>query len=212
MQDLCCCCCGGGGLLSRILRIFFTPEKYPGHNNSLRGSAAVGMGAFVAGFAWQPMLNVSKEQFDFEFNASMVFVGLVCGLLFFIGYAIGIFIFIQRNVWSSSIREFIRQITLAIGVMGSAAFFVGTDVDFHGRHINGLGRNWLANVVGVRGGNPFVDCLKAGFSTALGFMIVGTILIVIVPTNYLWTTSRYKQYIIKEDVTNVTVETDERSM
>jgi hypothetical protein len=92
-KQICC----GGGMLSKGLRVFFTPEKYPGHNDALHESAAVCLGAFCAGYTWQPMVDISKEML-YSFNTTMALVGFVCSTLFFIGYSFGIFIFIRRNV------------------------------------------------------------------------------------------------------------------
>jgi hypothetical protein len=177
-----------------ILRIFFTPEKYPGHNIAFRETTAVSIGAFCSGFAWQPMVDFSQDK-AYTFNTTMALVGAVCGALFFVGYAFGIYICVRRNVWNSSYVEFIRDITLALCVMGSTGFFVGTDINYP--------KNWLRDIVGVRDEeNHFLDCLKAGFSTFLGFMVIGTILICIIPTQYLWTTARYNININGNDNDN----------
>jgi hypothetical protein len=139
--------------------------------------AAVWLGAFCAGYDWQPMVDFSSEML-YSFNTTMALVGFVCGTLYFIGYSFGIFIFIRRNVWSS-FHEFVREITLAI-----CDIFVGTDVDFP--------KNWLRDVVGERDGEDvFLDSLRLGFSIFLGFMVASTILIIIVSPQYLWTTTRY---------------------
>ena len=168
----------------RIVRLMLTPSNYPGHSGALRDSAAVSLGAFVSGFAWQPLVNVASEDLQLSFNSAMAFVGVCCGTIFFIGYSIGIFMFIRRKVWDDNVHV-LQEISLALGVFGSAAFFVGT--------VDGtFSNNWLSTIVGVRDGEyPILDCLKAGFSTFLGFIILSLILYLFVPNQFLWMTAKH---------------------
>ena len=168
----------------RIVRLMFTPSNYPGHSNALRDSAAVSLGAFVSGFAWQPLVNVASVDLQLSFNSAMAFVGVCCGTIFFIGYSLGIFMFIRRKVWDDNVHV-LQEISLALGVFGSAAFFVGTTYDI-------FSINWLSTIVGVRDGEyPILDCLKAGFSTFLGFMTLSLILYLFVPNQFLWMTAKH---------------------
>jgi len=168
----------------RIVRLMLTPSNYPGHSGALRDSAAVSLGAFVSGFAWQPLVNVASEELQLSFNSAMTFVGVCCGAIFFIGYSFGIFMFIRRKVWDDNVHV-LQEISLALGVFGSAACFVGT-AD------NVFSDNWLSTIVGVRDGEyPILDCLKAGFSTFLGFMTLSLVLYILVPNQFLWMTAKH---------------------
>ena len=168
----------------RIVRLMFTPSNYPGHSDALRDSAAVSVGAFVSGFAWQPLVNVASEDLQLSFNSAMAFVGVCCGTIFFIAYSLGIYMFIRRKVWDNNIHV-LQEISLAVCVMGAASFFVGTTY-------NAFANNWLENAVGVRDGEyPMLDCLKAGFSTFLGFMTLSLILYLLVPNQFLWMTAKH---------------------
>jgi len=175
----------------RIVRLIFTPSGYPGHNSALRDSAAVSFGAFLAGFAWQPLVNVASDELQLSFNSAMAFVGVCCGTIFFIGYTFGIYMFIRRKVWDDNIHA-LQEISLALGVFGSAAFFVGT-AD------NVFSDNWLSKIVGVRDGEyPMLDCLKAGFSTFLGFVTLSLVLYILVPNQFLWMTAKHNFELSEE--------------
>ena len=81
---------------------------------------------------------------------------------------------------SSTKIDFIRDVSLCIAVAGAAAFFVGTDFGFP--------QNWLRSVVGERdGSDKFLDCLRSGFSTFLGFICFSIAQILLIPNRYLWT-------------------------
>jgi len=95
----------------RIVRLMFPPSNYPGHNGALRDSAAVCCGAFISGFAWQPLVNVASEELQLSFHTAMAFVGVCCGTIFFIGYSIGIFMFIRRKVWDDNVHV-LQEISL----------------------------------------------------------------------------------------------------
>ena len=168
-----------------MLRIIFTPAPFPGTYNSLMDSLAVSIGAFSAGCAWQPMVNHCSSKM-LNFNAAASLVGFVCGTFFFFGYALGKFLFLGRKkAGLETLRGVLRDVSLAVGVMGAAAFFVGTDVQFPD--------NWLQDVVGERSGNSIpLDCLKSGFSTFLGFVCVSFVLVFLLPAPYLWTTARFE--------------------
>jgi len=168
-----------------MLRIIFTPAPFPGTYNSLMDSLAVSIGAFCAGCAWQPMVNHCSSKM-LNFNAAASLVGFVCGTFFFFGYALGKVLFLGRKkAGLETLRGIARDVSLAVGVMGAAAFFVGTDVQFPD--------NWLQDVVGERSGeNIALDCLKSGFSTFLGFVCVSFVLVFLLPAPYLWTTARFE--------------------
>ena len=170
-------------IVYRIVPSMFTPSPYPGHNTAVRDSLAVGIGAFVSGFAWQPLVNVAASSLQLGFTTAMVFVGGCCGVLFFLGYAVGIYVCLRRSVWHHNLTYFLRDVSLAVGVMGSAAFFVGTDMTYP--------NNWLVDIVGERDGTvTILNCLKAGFSTFLGFMVMSLVVLLLVPNNLLWMTQR----------------------
>ena len=170
-------------IVYRIVPSMFTPSPYPGHNAAVRDSLAVGIGAFVSGFAWQPLVNVAASSLQMGFTTAMVFVGGCCGVLFFLGYAVGIYVCLRRSVWHHNLTYFLRDVSLAVGVMGSAAFFVGTDMTYP--------NNWLEDIVGERDGTvTILNCLKAGFSTFLGFMVMSLVVLLLVPNKLLWMTQR----------------------
>lgn len=79
-----------------------------------------------------------------------------------------------------------------MGVFGSAAFFVGT--------VDGtFSDNWLSAIVGVRDGEyPMLDCLKAGFSTFLGFVTLSLVLYILVPNQFLWMTAKHNFELSEE--------------
>lgn len=138
-----------------------------------------------------PLVNVASEDLQLSFNAAMAFVGVCCGTIFFIGYSLGIYIFIRRKVWDDNVHV-LQEVSLALGVFGSAACFVGTSD-------NVFSDNWLSTVVGVRDGEyPILDCLKAGFSTFLGFMTLSLVLYLLVPNKFLWMTAKHNFELSEE--------------
>ena len=76
-------------------------------------------------------------------------------------------------------QEFVRDATLAFGVMGSTAVFVGTCSGWHG--------NWLQSLVGERNGTEVADIGMASFATIVGFAMVTLPLLLVVPPQWMWT-------------------------
>eukprot|EP00041_Stephanoeca_diplocostata_P027597 m.762100 g.762100 ORF g.762100 m.762100 type:complete len:322 (+) comp23208_c1_seq24:294-1259(+) len=147
---------------------FFTPV--------LKECAVLAAGAFCSGSIWQPMLQAVSATVK-SFTLGALCVGLACGTAFFAGITIAEYIMQGK---ASSKIEVIRNVTLSIVVWGGAAFFVGTDVAYKG--------NWLAPIVGERGGETKgYESVKAGWSTALGYLVFQLLLMLLVPMGLLWT-------------------------
>ena len=176
-----------------MLRCFFPPKEYPGNCELLRECFCLGFACFWSGFAWQPLVNFAIARF--MFTTAAVFVGSICGTIFLCGMYVANALLIAgrklscRNTNSHHTVipqqiDFIRDASCSMAVVGAAAFFVGTDVNWS------YPENWLVNVVGVRSGeNPVLDCLKAGFSTFLGFALVSFVQILILPHRFLWSST-----------------------
>lgn len=120
--------------------------------------------AFSSGTVWQPALNFSQNNgLNFEF--AMAFVGVVCATCFFLGMQLGRIV--TNSLARARSEENLKTMdaTLAVSVGYATAFFVGTD--------SGYTANWLQPAVGERAiynaSEFFEDCLRAGFSTFLGF-------------------------------------------
>ena len=176
-----------------ILRCFFPQTEYPGHHELLRECFVLGFACFWSGFAWQPLVDVAHPRF--MFTTAAVFVGSICGTIFLCGmYVANTLLIAGRKLLCHNTNshhtvipkqiDFIRDVSCSVAVVGAAAFFVGTDINWS------YPENWLVNVVGVRSGDdPVLDCFKAGFSTFLGFALVSFIQILILPHRFLWSST-----------------------
>ena len=154
------------------------------HSRSIRDAVTPGLvlapASFLSGAFWQPLVNTLFRA-GATFEIGSLLTGCGCGVAFFIG--LGLTGSLVRTTTSTAV---LKDATLSIAVAGAAAFFVGTDVAWHG--------NWLQGLVGERtGDSPIVDCLRAGLSTLVGFCALGGLLIVFVPTRLLWTTADQPQ-------------------
>ena len=71
---------------------------------------------------------------------------------------------------------------LSISIGGATAFFVGTDVAY----ADGAG-NWLRPVVGIEDAEAAaIGCVKAGCSTALGFVSAQSLQNLVMPAGKCW--------------------------
>jgi len=143
-----------------------SPEKF------WKEAGIVCTGSILSGSAWQGALD-SCIAGDFQFEVGMLGTGFACGMLFWTGLKAG------RSWTRSSTQGSWGDATLSWACGGASAFFVSTDRRYHG--------NWLQAVTGERTGESGVDVLRAGLSTMLGFLVVQVLLIVLVPTGFLWT-------------------------
>ena len=160
----------GQAILSSILAYW----EWKGCLDMIGVGAVLMCGSFLSGTVWQPLVNAFATA-DLGFSAAAALTGLCCGSSFFVGMLLGIKLIGKITDWS-----ILMVATLAATIGGATALFVGTDVQFSG--------NWLGNAVGERqGDNKFVDCLRAAFSTTLGFFMVQLILNAVVPLGSLWT-------------------------
>eukprot|EP00658_Telonema_sp_P-2_P024451 TRINITY_DN19825_c0_g3_i1.p1 TRINITY_DN19825_c0_g3~~TRINITY_DN19825_c0_g3_i1.p1 ORF type:complete len:287 (-),score=55.97 TRINITY_DN19825_c0_g3_i1:246-1106(-) len=188
----------GQALLTTILAYW----RFEGWMVVARDAAILAVGAFISGSAWEPMVQATRS---LDFTWAALTTGVVCGTGFFLGitgmqwvlppqsptpslkgpisseeskYSAGEDCEIQvtetRSIdWSSNL-------TLSVAVMGAAAFFVATDIAFHG--------NWLQTVLGERDGSSKIrDCALSGSSTMMGFWFVQIFFVLVVPPGYLWT-------------------------
>eukprot|EP00039_Didymoeca_costata_P024092 m.9245 g.9245 ORF g.9245 m.9245 type:complete len:290 (-) comp4030_c0_seq2:38-907(-) len=152
----------------------------PYQRESLREACIVASGSFCSGTAWQPLVTTVYNA-NIPFTGGALVVGAVCGLCFFIGVTIAseLFEFFAKRERGWPLPQ-VRDITLAIAVMGAAACFVGTDEHYEG--------NWLSVLVGERKGNSVgLDSFKAGFSTFLGYCAFQLLLAILIPWGWLWT-------------------------
>jgi hypothetical protein len=160
-----------------LLLILFPPKELPGYRNATGDTFVVGFASFFSGFAWQPLVNWTYSRFPFTIAA--LFVGSMCGTIFLVGILVANSLLQLKPVVPKK-KDFIRDVSLCIAVAGAAAFFVGTDFGFP--------QNWLRSVVGERdGSDKFLDCLRSGFSTFLGFICFSIAQILLIPNRYLWT-------------------------
>ena len=144
-------------------------------------TGALALGAFLSGAAWQQLLDAYTAPGHNEggaaasFGASMVMVGVGCGLFFWLGITAG-------RLLLGLPRALLLDGTLSAACAGASAFFVGTDSrSFHGG-------NWLRAAVGERRGlSRGADCLRAGLSTLLGFVAVSVLMVnPFLPQGYSW--------------------------
>merc|ERR1712070_21332 len=144
-------------------------------------------GAFHAGTAWQPIVNVLHDSAHLSFNQTLggVFVG--CGFMFFVGLRVA------RNVLSLALPGIAgpdydnlkADAALSVSIGGATGCFVGTDVSFV---TNGVDENWLRSVVGIEDGVSDLEGMaKAGTSTLLGFAAVQSVQNVVYPAGKNWT-------------------------
>ena len=130
---------------------------------------ALMIGCFVSGGFWQWTVDQSIDVGG-SFNSTMVTTGTVCGMLFLAFYTLGRAVCgLPRDTWN--------DFTLSLSCASASAFFVGTDLRFPD--------NWLQSIVGERDGNA-IDCLKAGISTAMGFLAMQVVLCLVLPYGWLW--------------------------
>lgn len=162
--------------------------------------------AFLSGTAWQPAVNgFGPLGLGFGFNFVAIGTGLICGTMFMIGLRLGRTIYSKLElkceklpyyltlahrqsyvpaIEAPSSENLILDAQLALSIAGGAACFVGTDVTFGAS-------NWLRAIVGVYGKTlQFEGCVKAGFSTLLGFGVVQMVQNAFVSREGSWTDSR----------------------
>lgn len=92
--------------------------------HSLRIAGALALGSALSGGAWQVAVDVCVDH-TLSFTTAMVATGLCCGFLFWFGFTIG-----QEALGLS--RATLQDLTLGLACVGSSAFFVGTDMRYHG--------------------------------------------------------------------------------
>jgi len=124
----------------------------------------LGAAATCSGGLWQPLVNTlqAAEKLPFE----VVFTGtwLGCGTAFLGGLRAGRLL--MPWIGGPSNENMGTDAALSMAIGGASAFFVGTDTAY----LAGSG-NFLRPVVGIEALDAdLVGCVKAGSSTALGFL------------------------------------------
>lgn len=170
-----------GQILLYVVLKRIKPSHWTGWSNAVLAASVIATASFCSGTAWQPAVNTAAIHID-EFTAAALFVGLICGVFFFLGLTCA-------NESVAAVLKVPRQprrvllahdVSLSVAVVGAAAFFVGTDQNYPG--------NWLSPVVGERSGASVgLDSFKAGLSTALGFAVFQCVLVLATPAGLLWT-------------------------
>jgi len=134
--------------------------------------------AFCSGFVWQPVVNF-WQGIDVPFNVVFAGTWAGCGLGFFAGLRLGRVIY--PFIPSGNYENFKNDATLSTAIGGATACFVGTDTAYK------IDENWLSDIVGVNDDDSDIQgCIKAGSSTALGFLGAQTVLNVAWPAGKLW--------------------------
>lgn len=115
---------------------------------------------------------------NFGFWGTVYFVGFVCGLIFFAGLRVFRCIY-GGGVWPRDHLSF--DLTLSLAIMGAEAFFVGTTPppDNIAGHPFGIFEVAPTDTIGVAS-------LKAGGTTAVGFVIVQVVLNFLLPYGIHW--------------------------
>lgn len=137
--------------------------------------------AFCSGFVWQPTVNV-LQGLELGFNACAGGTVAACGTAFFVGLRLGRFMYgsLMEGVEAASYANLKADVGLSLSIGGATGCFVGTDVSFGDA-------NWLRPVVGIE--ESFSDMLgqvKAGTSTALGFVAFQGVQTFVVPKGKCW--------------------------
>ncbi|KAJ1444639.1 hypothetical protein M885DRAFT_552406 [Pelagophyceae sp. CCMP2097] len=140
----------------------------------------LGAAAVCSGGVWQPLVNAlqASEKLPFEAIFGGAWVG--CGLAFFGGLRVGR----QLMPWITSPdnANFSTDAALSMAIGGASACFVGTDTAYLG----GEG-NFLRPLVGVEAVDSAVTgCLKAGTSTAVGFIAAQSVQNITYPKSQAW--------------------------
>jgi hypothetical protein len=155
---------------------------WPGWRHLITSGLVVSTGSLFSGTIWQPLVN-RFSRLGLTFNAGMLCTGSICGAVFFIGITAAAFASLRlagtafHRPWS----DIVKDASLSVAVCGATACFVGTDMSWHG--------NWLQRLVGERDhSSPSLDCVKAGFSTLIGFGAIQILLVALVPSRFMWTT------------------------
>ena len=133
-------------------------------------AGALALGSVLSGGAWQFVLDACSDA-ALPFNTSMLLTGGACGFLFWLGLTAG------RAVVSLP-RATLQDATLGLACGCASACFVGTDMRYAG--------NWLQGLVGERRGVDGLDCVKAGLSTALGFVAAHVVIVPLLPGGWCW--------------------------
>ena len=141
----------------------------------------LGSAAFCSGCVWQPSVN-ALTALGGSFNQVMIGTGAVCALAFFGGLRLGRGLYSKAlpAVESNNYENLKADAGLSLSIGGATGFFVGTDISFGDA-------DWLRGVVGVEEGMSAIEGeVRAGTSTALGFLALQSVQSVVLQQGKCW--------------------------
>jgi len=145
--------------------------KEPSLSSELETGIYLGSAAFCSGTIWQPVVNILSETFPNNFYITLSSTGAVCAAAFFAGLRGGRFLYGSSGllpVIAPNSKENLKSdALLSVSIGGGSACFVGTDYSMIG--------NPLKDLLGIAPTDtPLLGCLKAGTSTAAGYLTLQT--------------------------------------
>jgi len=140
----------------------------------------LGAAATCSGGLWQPLVNTLQTSDKLPFEIVFAGTWLGCGTAFLGGLRVGRMVMPWMGGPTNENMGTDAALSMAIG--GASAFFVGTDTAYLAGH-----GNFLKPVVGIEDvDTDLVGCVKAGSSTALGFLAAQSLQNISYPTGQAW--------------------------
>merc|ERR1719460_28282 len=135
--------------------------------------------AFCSGTAWQPCVNFLHDGASCAFIPTAVGCGAVTGFSFFVGLRLGRIIYRPLGLPGSDYANLCGDAMLSVSIGAATGTFVGTDISFKD--------NFLMPFFGVTDAMSNVEgCIRAGSSTAAGFMVMQTGQNLLLPRGANW--------------------------
>lgn len=151
---------------------------------SLHTSVLLATATVCSGTAWQPTVNLLRNNLGLPFYGVFWGTWIGCTYCFNFGLRIARNLFsvkltyVEGPTWENSRTDF----SLSITIGAATAFFVGTDAVNYTPE-----ENFLYHVVGTTDAmSPMEGAFRAGCSTALGFVVAQTVFNLVYPYGTCW--------------------------
>lgn len=132
--------------------------------------------AFCSGTAWQPTVNYLHDVMGLDFVPTALSCGAVTGFAFFTGLRIGRVLYSPLGMPGGGMYN---DAMLSVSIGAATGTFVGTDISFTD--------NFLSPAFGVTDSMSDLEgCIRAGASTATGFLCVQSAQNLLLPAHYNW--------------------------
>jgi len=143
----------------------------PSLSAELQTGIYLGSAAFCSGTVWQPVVNILTEIFPNDFYSTMSGTGMICAGVFFAGLRSGRILYgssgLLPAIAPNSVQNLKSDAFLSVSIGGGSAAFVGTDYNMIG--------NPFRSLLGITPTDTaLMGCIRAGASTALGFLTLQT--------------------------------------